>query len=103
TVVPNHFDQPSSASTKDEEVSRVRILLQLLLHHERQRWKPTSHIGVAGRQPHANARRERDHARLRAEMMRTMRPGSAQSLTRTRSPPLSSISTDPAMRVPPSR
>src|SRR5262245_6733844 len=55
TVVPNHFDQPSSASTKDEEVSRVRILLQLLLHHERQRWKPTSHIGVAGRQPYANA------------------------------------------------
>src|SRR5262245_57457714 len=93
--MPNHLNEPTSASTKNEEVSRVGILFQLLLHHQRQRWKATSHIGVARRQPHADARRKRDHARLRAEMMHTTRSASAQPCTRTRSPPLSSISIIP--------
>jgi len=47
----------------------------------------------------AHERQRREAARLSAEMMLMTRPASAQLSTRTRSPPLSSISTKPEIPV----
>src|SRR2546430_17689311 len=41
----------------------VRIAFERLLHHECQAIKTPAHVGVAGRQPHSRAARDRDHRR----------------------------------------
>src|SRR5262245_49162670 len=80
-------------------MTAVRIGLELLLDKQRQSRKALSHVGVARRQPHAYAGWERNHARLRAETMRTTRLASAQPSMRTKSPLFSLISIAPEARV----
>src|ERR1051326_8168521 len=89
TIVPENLDQ-------DEQVPAVRIALQLLLHQQRQAIEALAHVGVAGRQPHPHAARDRDHRgraifaspAIRAETI----AGSAAPVIRMRVPPANSIS-----------
>src|ERR1700730_17687800 len=80
-------------------MAAVRIGLELLLHEQCQARESLPHVGVAGCQPNAHAGGDRNHARLRTEMIRATRPASVQPSTRTRSPLLRSISIVPKVRV----
>jgi hypothetical protein len=44
-------------------MAAMRISLQRLLHNQRKPIEPLAHVGVARRQPHSNARRDRNHRR----------------------------------------
>src|SRR5262245_37074535 len=97
--MPDHLDEPTLAPAKDEEMAAVRIGFELLLHQQRRARESLSHVAMPGRQPHAHAWREADHARLRVARMRVTRPASGAPSTRTRSPFFRSISIVPALRV----
>src|SRR5208283_4013049 len=46
---------------EDPQIAGMRIALEPLLHHERQRAEPLAHIRVPGRKPHPSPARKRDH------------------------------------------
>src|SRR5262245_9129507 len=79
----------------------VRIPLKHLLHQQRQAIKALAHIGVAGRQPHPRATRDRDHRRLlpfaSALISAATVETSTTPLIRIRPPPANSISITPAL------
>src|ERR1051326_8453878 len=83
-------------AAKDEQVAAVRITLQLLLHQQRKAIEALAHVGMAGRNPHPHAARDRDHRgraifaspAIRAETI----AGSAAPVIRMRVPPANSIS-----------
>ena len=49
SIVPNHFYQSATSSTKNKQMSIVRITLERLLHQKPQAVESTAHVGVAGR------------------------------------------------------
>ena len=57
-VVPDHLDQVTTTPTKHEQMASVRIVLEFLLHQQRQPRKAAPHVGMPGRQPHAHTGRE---------------------------------------------
>lgn len=59
-IMPDDLQQISALSPEAKQVAPQGIMFEDLLHPQRQRWKATSHIGVACRQPHTHAFR-RDH------------------------------------------
>jgi hypothetical protein len=69
----------------------MRVVLQRLLHHQRKAIKSLAHVGVAGRQPHPDARRNRDHRRDSALTTRASDDASTSAPTTIRSPPMSTI------------
>src|ERR1700687_3706528 len=76
----------------------VRVPLECLLYQQRQPVEAFAHIGVAGRQPHPRAARDRDrHRRLpvRAEIAAETVAASTAPLIRIRAPVASSISIRP--------
>ena len=62
-VVPEHLDQTAATAAEHEQMAAVRIALELLLDQQRQAVEALAHVGVAGRQPHPHAARDRDHRR----------------------------------------
>ena len=70
----------------------MRVVLQRLLHHQRKAIKSLAHVGVAGRQPHPDARRNRDNRRDSALTTRASDDASTSAPTTIRSPPMSTIS-----------
>ena len=62
-VVPQHLDQAAAPAAEHEQMPAVRIAPERLLHQQRQAVKALAHVGVAGRQPHPHAARNRDHRR----------------------------------------
>jgi hypothetical protein len=64
-VMPQNLEQPASAPTKHEQMATVRIVLERLLHLQRQTVEAAPHVGVASRQPNSRAIRGRDHRRHR--------------------------------------
>ena len=67
-----------------------------LLDEQREPVKALAHVGVARRQPHPNARRDRDHRRDSALTTRASAAASTSASTTTRSPPTRAISIRPA-------
>src|SRR5512146_798937 len=94
-VVPKAFDEIAAATAKDEQMAAMRIAIQRLLHHQRKAVEPLAHIGVARRQPHSYARRDRDHRRDSALATRASDNASTSAPTMIRSPLLSTISIRP--------
>src|SRR3984885_2613358 len=74
----------------------MRIALQALLDRQGQTLHAAAHVGVAGGDPDPDAARDRDHCRLRSSSTRCSALASTSRSTRTRQPPLSSISIIPA-------
>src|SRR5579863_2067181 len=60
-IMPDHFQQVASATTKAKQLSAQRIAPQYLLHLQRQARKALPHVGMAGRQPYPHAARNRNH------------------------------------------
>ena len=91
--MPDHLDQIAAFASKDEQVTRMRIGLQPLLYHQRKPRKAASHVGVAGREPHAHAGRNRNHhAVSSATMIRLRSAMSISETTRNLRPNANSIS-----------
>src|SRR5579872_757892 len=59
--MPQDLDQIAAAASEDIEIASVRIALQNLLNRKREALHAAAHVGVTGRNPHAYARRNRDH------------------------------------------
>ena len=74
----------------------MRIVLQHVLHQQRQSAKTFAHIRLAARKPHPDTRRNRDHRASSAAI--TCRKASVLTVPLTRSlvPLVSSISIEPA-------
>src|SRR4051794_33799026 len=91
-VGPDNLQQVAAAAAKAEQVATKRILTQHLLNLQRQAREPFAQIRVPGRQPHPNARWDRDHRRSRTSRTRPKAAGSTPALTITRRPRPSTIS-----------
>ena len=93
---PDHrartLDEIAAAAAEDEQMARMRIALQRLLHDQRQPVEPLAHIGAAHGQPNPNARRDRDHRRVNVLTTRASAVASTSMPTMIRSPPESTIS-----------
>src|SRR5271156_2054218 len=76
-------------------MARMRIALQRLLHDQRQPIEALAHVGVACRQPHPNARGDRDHRRVNVLTTRASAVASTSTPTMIRSPLESTISIRP--------
>jgi len=62
-IMPDDLDQPASGSPKDVQIASVRVPTQRFLDLQRQAVHALAHVGSADRQPHSNARGNRDHRR----------------------------------------
>src|SRR4051794_13044037 len=91
-VVPDNLQQIAAAAAKAEQVATQRILPQHLLNPQRQAGEPFAQIRVPGRQPHPNARRDRNHRRSRTSRTRAKAAASTPAPTITRRPRPSTIS-----------
>src|ERR1041385_4978042 len=67
-VMPQHLDQRAAATTEHEQMTTVGIMLELLLHQERQAVEPFTHVGVAAGKPDPDATRDRNHRRRLARV-----------------------------------
>jgi len=47
SVMPQNLEQPTSAPTKHEQMATMRIVLEHLLHLQRQTVEAAPHVGVA--------------------------------------------------------
>jgi hypothetical protein len=100
-IVPEHLDQATAPTPKDEQVPAMRITPQRLLNHERQSIKSLTHVGMAGRQPNPRAARHRDHRRrlplASAFISVATVSASTAPVIRIRPPVANSISITPAL------
>src|SRR5215204_6435646 len=98
-VVPQHLNQRTAPAAKDEQVPAMRIALELLLGQQRQSIKALAHVRVAGRKPHPNPARDRNHRRrsLRttAAIAAEAVAASTKPVMRSRAPLANSISIIP--------
>src|SRR5215217_553385 len=81
-VVPDNLQQIAAAAAKAEQVATQRILPQHLLNLQRQAGEPFAQIRVPGRQPHPNARRDRNHRRSRTSRTRAKAAASTPAPTK---------------------
>src|SRR3989344_1750812 len=88
-VMPEDLHQAAAAATEHEQITPMRIALEVLLHLQRQPRHPLAHVGVAGGDPNPHARRQRDHRSARSAAATT--EAGALAATRTRTPPGRSI------------
>ena len=58
-VVPENFDQVTFASSKDKEITCVRIASEVLLNLQSQRVHAPTHVRNPGRKPHPHTARNR--------------------------------------------
>src|SRR5439155_22619372 len=96
-VVPDHLQQISSPPSEAEQVAAQGIAAQHFLDLQRQRRKALAHIRVARRQPHANARRQRDHRCRSALITRASTAVSTSLPAINPQPPGSSVAIRPAI------
>src|SRR3546814_10222717 len=61
--MPQDLAQRSAASPKDVQVPGMHIMVQTMLHLQRQRPHAFAHVGMAHRYPYPGARGDRDHRR----------------------------------------
>lgn len=54
--MPYDLHQRADTLSEDEQVAAVRVMVELLLHYERQPLHALSHVGVTHRDPHPGAR-----------------------------------------------
>src|SRR5262249_23801663 len=92
-------DQGATPAAKDEQMSTMRVALELLLHQQRQTIKALAHVGVPHRKPYPHSARHRDHRRraifTSASISTAVIDGSAGPLIVTRARPAGSISIVP--------
>ena len=81
TIVPNDLDQIAALASEAEQVATQRVMLQHLLHPQRQRREPTPHIRIARRKPNPNTCRDRDHSS--PSRPRTIRSNASTSTSRS--------------------
>src|ERR1700680_4254956 len=62
-IVPDNLDQPASGSSKNVQIASMRVPAERLLDLQRQAVHALAHVRAADRQPHPNARGNRDHRR----------------------------------------
>src|ERR1041385_7180954 len=67
-VMPQHLDQRAASTTEHEQMTTVGIMLELLLHQQRQAVEPFTHVGVAAGKPDPDATRDRNHRRRLARV-----------------------------------
>ena len=96
TVMPDHLQQVTSATTKAKQMAAQRIAPQYLLHLQRQAGKALPHIRVARRQPYPHAARNWDHGSVSSpRMIRSRVSTSTSQSTITRRPFALTISIRP--------
>jgi hypothetical protein len=66
--VPQDLDQPAAPAAEQKQMAAMRDMLQSLLHQQRQAIETLAQVSVAGRKPHPNAARDRDHRRRLARV-----------------------------------
>src|ERR1700752_5307743 len=49
SVMPQFLNQPATASPEYEQMPAVRVMLERLLHQQRQTIEALAHVGLAGR------------------------------------------------------
>jgi hypothetical protein len=91
-VPPNDLDQIAATSTKNEKMTRERILLQHPLGQRRQRVEALPHVRDPGGQPDLRLHRNRDHSVTRPLARRSTRSTSKAPLSVRRCPEVRSIS-----------
>src|SRR5215470_6873367 len=62
-VVPQNLDQRAAAAAEHEQMPTMRIVLEFLLHQQRQSVEALAHVGVAGCKPYMHAAQDRNHRR----------------------------------------
>src|SRR5690606_40116828 len=86
-IVPNDLDQIAALAPEAEQMAAQRVMLQHLLHPQRQRREPAPHVRMARRQPHPNACRDRDHRSVSSpRRIRSSASTSTSRSTMTRRP-----------------
>src|SRR3954454_9254550 len=93
--MPENLQKITAPAPEDKKMARVRIVLEHLLHQERQPVHAFAHVGAAGGEPDPRPTRERDHRPTRARSVAATTAGSGAPEIRTRSPCASSISISP--------
>src|SRR6516165_8125581 len=96
--MPDHLQKVAATTTKAEQMTAQRITLQNLLDLQGQGRKTLPHIGVAGRQPHPHAGRQRDHRGRPSDSAATAAvsvAASTEPVIRIRTPAANSISIAP--------
>lgn len=86
TIVPNDLQKITAFAPEAEKTAAHGVALEHFLHAQSQARKAAPHVGMARRQPHSHARRDRDHRRARPRAIRTTASISAPGPKTTRSP-----------------
>ncbi len=97
TMAWNRTAVDTALAAEHIEVTGMRIAMQRLLHLQRQPVYAASHVRRLDRKPHTHAGRRQDHPR-RTDITRRSAAAFTPSSTRTRTPPLNSISINPVRR-----
>ena len=59
--MPQTLDERTAAPTEKEDISRVWVSFEMLLHQQRKTRHPFAHIRVSARDPDSDATRNRNH------------------------------------------
>src|SRR5579885_1515690 len=90
--MPEDLDQVASATSKNVEITGMRVALQRFLDLQRQAVHAAAHVGVAGREPYADTGGDRDHPFANALTTAAAKAGGIDAGMRTRAAPTNSTS-----------
>src|SRR5262249_43305508 len=93
-------DQVTALAPEHVKIAGVRVALQPLLYLQGQAVHAAPHVGVAGGEPHAHARGNRDHRRTSACTTAAASPGGVDGGMRMQATPLNWISIASPLRDP---
>src|SRR3984885_4064771 len=96
-IMPKNLGQIAPTPAEDIEIAGMGIALKAPLDRQSQALHAGAHVRVPRRDPYPDAARDRDHRRLRSSSTRCSASASTSRSTRTRKPPLSSISIIPPL------
>src|SRR5438046_2882163 len=86
-IVPNDLQKIAAFAPEAEKTAAHGVALEHFLHAQSQARKATPHVGMARRQPHSHARRDRDHRSVSSpRMIRSKTETSTLRSTITRRP-----------------
>jgi|SRR5258708_1150472 len=86
-IVPNDLQKIAAFAPEAEKTPAHGVALEHFLHAQSQARKATPHVGMARRQPHSHARRDRDHRSVSSpRMIRSKTATSTLPSTITRRP-----------------
>ncbi len=84
--MPDDLEQVAPSTTKDEQITGVRVAVQGFLNLQCQSVHASPHVGPADRQPDPRAQWYRDHGRASALTIAAAKSGEADVGILTREP-----------------